>query len=434
MTRTSRFIVAFATILTIAPLPPLATTGPQADLVAAESPRDLGTASPESVGVSPERLRRLDAGLKRFVDEGRLAGVTALLSRRGKIVHAGSFGKRDSRTGDALQRDAIFQIASMTKPVTGVALMMLYEEGKWRLDDPVSKYIPEFSKLNVFAGENADGSMKLEPARRPMTMRELMTHSAGLGYVLNQNNPVDRLIIQKEVLNPGASLQHMVEKLATVPLMAQPGTRWYYSIAVDVQGYLVEKLSGQPFAEFLQTRLFGPLGMRDTAFFVPKEKLGRLAGVHGEGADGRLTPPAEARGSVSVIPMGPSGGGGLYSTADDYLRFAQMLLNGGEFKNTRYLAPRTVQMMRTNHLQAKPLGTVRPGTGWGMDLRVIMDAAAAGEPTSDGTADWFGINGTWFWIDPAADLTFVGMIQHRGRASGEIQGVSRNLVYQALIN
>ena len=136
----------------------------------------------------------------------------------------------------------------MTKPVTGVALMMLYEEGKWRLDDPVSNYIPEFSKLNVFAGENADGSMKLEPARRPMTMRELMTHSAGLGYVLNQNNPVDRLIIQKEVLNPGASLQHMVEKLATVPLMAQPGTRWYYSIAVDVQGYLVEKLSGQPFA------------------------------------------------------------------------------------------------------------------------------------------------------------------------------------------
>ena len=240
MTRTSRFIVAFAAILTIAPLPPLATTGPRADLVAAESPRDLGTASPESVGVSPERLRRLDAGLKRFVDDGRLAGVTALLSRRGKIVHAGSFGKRDSRTGDALQRDAIFQIASMTKPVTGVALMMLYEEGKWRLDDPVSRYIPEFSKLNVFTGENADGSMKLEPARRPMTMRELMTHSAGLGYVLNQNNPVDRLIIQKQVLNPGASLQDMVEKLATVPLMAQPGTRWYYSIAVDVQGYLVE--------------------------------------------------------------------------------------------------------------------------------------------------------------------------------------------------
>jgi CubicO group peptidase (beta-lactamase class C family) len=400
----------------------------------AENGRDLAKAAPESVGVSVDRLKRLEAGMQRFVDEQRLAGVTTLLARRGKIVHSSTFGKKDMRSADPVQRDSIFRIYSMSKPVTGVAMMMLYEEGKWRLDDPVSRFIPEFAKLQVRAGDNPDGTMKLEDARRPMTMRELMTHSAGLGYVLNPANPVDRLIITENILDAAAPLPTMIDKLAKTPLLAQPGTRWYYSIGVDVQGYLVEKMSGQSFADFLQSRLFTPLGMKDTGFYVPKAKLSRLARVHGDGPDGTLTPPSDDSVDVTVPPAGASGGGGLYSTADDYLRFAQMLLNGGEFAGTRFLSPRTVQMMRTNHLQAEPLKTVRAGTGWGLGFRTVMDAAAAGEPVADGTFDWYGIAGTWFWIDPTSDLVFVGMIQHRGRANDEIRNLSRNLVYQALTN
>jgi CubicO group peptidase (beta-lactamase class C family) len=402
--------------------------------VAAENGRDLAKASPDSVGVSAERLKRLDAGMQRFIDEGRLAGVTTLLARRGKIINFNAFGKKDVRAADPVQRDSIFRIYSMTKPISGVAMMMLYEEGKWRLDDPVSRYIPEFAKLQVYVGDNPDGTMKLEDARRSMTMREIMTHSAGLGYVLNSANAVDRLVIKEQILNPAAPLQAMIDKLAKTPLMAQPGTRWYYSIAVDVQGYLVEKLSGQPFAEFLQSRLFGPLGMKDTAFFVPKAKVARLARVHTEGPGGTLAPPSDDAIDVTTPPLGPSGGGGLFSTLEDYMRFAQMMANGGEFGGTRYLSPRTVQMMRTNHLQADALKTVRPGTGWGLGFRTVIDAAAAGEPVADGTFDWYGIAGTWFWIDPTTDLVFVGMIQHRGRANDEIRNLSRNLVYQALVN
>lgn len=402
-------------------------------LLAAEGSRTLAKATPESVGVSSERLRRLETGLRRFVDERRLAGVTTLLARRGHIVHAATYGKKDLSKPEPIERSSIFRIASMTKPVTGVAMMMLYEEGKWRLDDPIARYIPEFAKLQVYAGDNADGSMKVEPARRPSTMRELMTHSAGLGYVLSQSHPVDRAMTEQRVLNPSLPLKAMIEKLAGIPLHTHPGTRWQYSVAVDVQGYLVEQLSGQTFGEFLKTRLFDPLGMKDTAFYVPAEKLSRLASVHADGPDGTAQSPRDNLAPTAPL-AGPSGGGGLFSTADDYLRFAQMLANGGEFAGTRYLSPRTVQMMRTNHLQAEALKTVRPGTGWGMDFRVVMDAAAAGEPVSDGTFDWFGIFGTWFWIDPAADLSFVGMIQHRGRTNGEIQGLSRNLVYQALLD
>jgi CubicO group peptidase (beta-lactamase class C family) len=422
MKRASRALASLALVLTITAAP------------LAENGRDLATAPPESVGVSSARLTRLAAGMQRFVDEQRLAGVTTLLARRGKIVHASTFGRKDSRRPDPITRDSIFRIYSMTKPVTATAMMMLFEEGKWQLDDPVSRYIPEFAKLQVYVGDNPDGTMKLEDARRSMTMRELMTHSGGLGYVLNQANAVDRLIIKDQILNADVPLQVMIDKLAQTPLNAQPGTRWYYSIGIDVQGYLVEKMSGQKFGDFLQSRLFGPLGMRDTAFFVPKEKLGRLARIHTDGPGGQLGVPTDDAIDVTVPPAGPSGGGGLYSTADDYLRFAQMLLNGGEFGSTRYLSPRTVQMMRTNHLAADPVKTVRAGTGWGLGFRTVSDAAAAGEPVADGTFDWYGIGGTWFWIDPASDLVFVGMIQHRGRANNEIRTISRNLVYQALVN
>jgi CubicO group peptidase (beta-lactamase class C family) len=399
--------------------------------------RDLAVATPETVGVSSERLKRLDAGIKGLVTDGRLAGAVTLLTRHGKTVHVGVHGVKDIRSGAPMTRDSIFRIYSMTKPVTGVAMLMLYEEGKWRLDDPVSRFIPEFGALTVWVGENPDGTPKTEPARRSMTMRELMTHSGGLAYGLVGGHAVDKLYLQAGLLDPRQPLQALIGGIAALPLVAQPGTRWSYSVAVDVQGYLVEKLSGQSFADFLRTRLFEPLKMTDTGFYVPKDKLSRLALVHGEDATGKLTPPDDSRGDPTQVPVAAFGGHGLFSTAADYARFCEMLLGGGELGGTRILAPRTVAMWRTNHLAADSLKTVRAGTGWGLGPQVVMDAAAAGEPYSDGSANWWGIGGTWFWIDPEKDFAFIGMIQHAGRTLlgvTQIHGYSRNLVYQAILD
>ena len=220
--------------------------------------RDLAPADPATVGFSTDRLARLTAGMRKMVTDNRLAGVVTLMARHGKVVSFDAFGKQDIRKPDPMAKDSIFRIYSMTKPITGVAMMLLYEEGKWRLDDPVSKYIPEFAGLKVHAGENADGTPKLDDLRRPMTMRELMTHSAGLGYGLTTTNPVDRMYREARVLDPTASLGEMVGRIGRLPLLAQPGTRWSYSIAVDVQGYIVEKVSGRPFDAFLKERILRP--------------------------------------------------------------------------------------------------------------------------------------------------------------------------------
>jgi CubicO group peptidase (beta-lactamase class C family) len=423
-------IIAGTALVTASPFGarPIAQSGRSA-----VATRDLAVAPPESVGVSGERLRRLEAAMKKSVDDKQLAGVVTLLARHGKIAYFHAVGQKDIRKPDPIQKDSIFRIYSMTKPVTGVAMMMLHEEGKWRLEDPVSRHIPEFARLQVFVGQNADGTPKLEPARRSMTMRELMTHTGGLAYILSQANPVDRMYIQSNVLNAGAPLKTMIDGLAKLPLASQPGTRWSYSISVDVQGYLVEKLSGMKFEEFLRTKLFEPLGMVDTAFYVPKEKLGRLALVHASGQGGLTVD--ENRPDPTVVPLGPSGGGGLFSTAMDYARFCEMLLGGGQFKGVRILSPRSVEMMRTNHVNPEPLKGMPPGTGWGMDFQVVYDAAAAGEPYSDGSFNWYGIAGTWFWIDPVEDFAFIGMLQQSnlGIARG-VHALSRNLVYGALAN
>jgi CubicO group peptidase (beta-lactamase class C family) len=395
--------------------------------------RDLAPAPAESVGLSSERVRRIEANMKRLVDEKQVAGLVTLLERHGKVVHFNAVGVQDVRKSDPLQKDSIFRIYSMSKPVTGLAMMMLHEEGKWRLDDPISRHIPELARLKVFVGKNDDGTPKLEDAKRPMTMRELMTHTGGLGYVLNPNNPVDKMIIDGNILNSAAPLKAMIDGLAKTPLLAQPGTRWSYSIAVDVQGYLVEKLSGMPFADFLRTRVFEPLGMKDTAFYVPKEKLSRFALVH-QGAGPNLAVD-ENRPDPVVVPLGASGGGGLFSTAADYARFCEMLLQGGQLNGVRLVSPRTVEMMRTNHVNPDALKTMAPGTGWGMDFQVVMDAAAAGDSVSNGTFSWFGIAGTWFWVDPVEDLVFVGMVNHANlQTTRSIHGLSRSLVYGALVN
>jgi len=395
--------------------------------------RDLASATPESVGMSTERLHRLDSAMKRQVDDKQVAGLVTLVERHGKVVHFSANGLLDVRKTDAVQKDSIFRIYSMSKPVTGVAMMMLYEEGKWQINDPVSKYIPEFARLKVYTGKNDDGTPKLEDAKRSMTMRELMTHTAGLGYILSPNNPVDKMIIDGNILNAAAPLQNMIDGLGKTPLLAQPGTRWSYSIAVDVQGYLIEKFSGQTFADFAHTRIFEPLGMKDTGFYVPKEKLSRFSQVH-TGSGATLAVDVN-RPDPTVIPLGASGGGGLFSTAMDYARFCEMLLQGGQFNGVRLLAPRSVEMMRTNLVNPDPLKTMPPGTGWGMDFQVVTDAAAAGEPVSTGTFSWFGIAGTWFWIDPVRDLAFVGMVQHQNLATTRaIHAMSRSLVYQAIVD
>ena len=436
MTRQTRLMVLALLALFVAPLAPspfAQSAHSTASAVGGTRVRDLAVATPESVGVSSERVHRIETAMKKLVDDKQVAGLVTLLERHGKIVAFNAVGQKDVRIADPVQKDSIFRIYSMTKPLTGLAMMMLYEEGKWRIDDPVARYIPEFAKMKVYTGKNEDGTPKLEDAKRSMTMRELMTHTAGLGYVLSANNPVDKMIIDGNVLNSAAPLKNMIDGLAKLPLLAQPGTRWSYSIGVDVQGYLVEKFSGMPFADFLRTRVFEPLGMKDTAFYLPKEKLSRLALVHNGSPNGLVVD--ENRPDPTVVPLGPSGGGGLFSTAMDYARFCEMMLGGGQLNGVRIIAPRTVEMMRTNYVNPDALKTMQPGTGWGMDFQIVMDAAAAGDSVPNGTYSWFGIAGTWFWIDPVDDLAFVGMVQHvnLGTTRG-IHGLSHSLVYQSIMN
>ena len=410
---------------------------PAAAAAEAELARDLETTSPEAVGISSERLRRLDDGMQAMVDDGKLAGVVTMLARHGKVVHTDVAGALDVGQGNAAELDSIFRIFSMTKPVVGVAMMMLHEEGKWQLNDPVTKYIPGFADLKVYTGENADGTMQVEDIERGkrITVRDLMKHTAGLGYVLNPRHTVTKAFQANRVLDADASLQTMIDKMVQVPLIAQPQTMWAYSSGVDVQGYLVEQISGQPLAEFLQERIFEPLGMVDTGFYVPPDKAHRVAALHSPNADGQLASASTGRGALRTTPpAGPSGGGGLYGTAPDYIRFAQMLLNDGELNGVRLLSPRTIEMMRSNHLTDGEQATYRrPGQGWGLNFSVVTDAAASGESWSAGSYYWVGIAGTWFWVDPEKDLIFVGMIQHSGRAINEVQQLSRSLVYQAIV-
>src|SRR5918994_6016922 len=295
----------------------------------------LPTATPESVGFAPGALDKMDAAMQDIVDKKHLAGVVTLVARRGKVVQHKAYGFQDLEKQTPMRTDTIAKIYSMTKPVTGVAMMMLYDEGKWKPSDPIARHIPEFANLRVYAGEK-DGAPVFEAPAHPPTMGELMSHSAGFTYGLFGNTPVDQIYRKNNPLE-APSLQAMIDRLATMPLLYQPGTRWVYSVSVDIQGYLVEKLSGRTFPEFPRTRLFEPLGMVDTAFYVPAEKLARVATIYAydKATGGLAAAPGES--IVTSLPGLPSGGGGLYGTAADYFRFAQMLLNGGELEGKRIL-------------------------------------------------------------------------------------------------
>ncbi|MDX1382829.1 MAG: serine hydrolase domain-containing protein [Thermoanaerobaculia bacterium] len=408
----------------------------RADVPASDlAPRNLAPASPEDVGLSSERLERLEEAMQELVDDGQLAGITTMIARHGRIAHFGTFGHQSLEEKIPMAEDTIFRIYSMTKPITGVALMILYEEGLFRLSDPVAKHIPEFADLKVAAGEGANGP-KVEDADHPMTIRELMSHTAGLSYGIFSQSQVDEMYVEANILDNDQTLQEMIDKLAQIPLRQQPGSQWHYSVAVDVQGYLVEKLSGQPFGEFLAERIFEPLGMHDTGFYVPAEKADRFSQVYTHDEEGNLIAQEGFGGRRNYLeaPTFESGGGGLVSTTTDYMRFCQMLLNGGELDGARILSPLTVDLMHRDHM---PRGMeMSPGTGFGLDFAVVLDPVAA-DGISKGEYYWGGAAGTWFWIDPVEDLVFVGMIQHfagNGYGRADVRSLSRRLAYQAILD
>jgi CubicO group peptidase (beta-lactamase class C family) len=402
---------------------------------------ELPSASAESEGMSTERLAQLRSGMKELVDQGRLAGVVTMVSRHGKVVEFDAAGKRDIAANAPMQKDSIFRIYSMSKPITGVAMMMLFEEGKWQLNDPVAKYIPEFAKLKVY-GTDANNNVVMKDQVHPVTMRELMSHSGGFTYGFFSNTAVDKLQIDADLLNPNNTLDEFIKRVAKLPLNAQPGSEWHYSISVDIQGYIVQKLSGMPFEEFLEKRIFKPLGMVDTAFYVPKEKLNRFAEFYSYDKDGKLQVVGVKEGlnhDFAAKPALSSGGGGLVSTATDYMRFCQMLLNGGQLDGVRFLSPLSVELMHTNVL-APSVPILAPGAGFGLDFAIYTDPVAAGGYYGKGSYWWGGAAGTWFWLDPVNDLIVLGMIQQAAgtgaAAAGgipDVRGLSHAWTYQAIV-
>lgn len=415
----------------------------------ASAPALSRAASPESVGFDSARLAKLDTYMQGVVAEGRVAGMTTLLARHGKVVSFKTYGKKSLNAGTPMTEDTIFRIYSMTKPITGVAMMILFEEGKWRLDDPVTRYIPEFKNLQVMTGvdEDGNGTPVLVPMKRPPTMREIMSHTAGFGYGLQDKHPVDKLFREKRALGAG-TLQDMINATATIPLVYQPGESWRYSISVDIQGYLVEKLSGKPLAQFMDERIFRPLKMNDTAFYVPADKKARFSAVYALNRETRKIEEADVifgnpLPTYLIPPTAPSGGGGLVGTTMDYARFAQMIANKGELDGVRILSPASVELMGTNAIPRNVLvnsnGTsglrFNEAVGFGLDFMVVNDPRRAGTLEGQGSMSWGGAAGTWFWVDPTNDVVFVGMIQRLGGTGGDDLGqMSRTLTYQALVH
>jgi len=410
--------------------------------VSPHRPLEMAIVKPESAGFSSERLERLHSLIQEEVDKKLLAGAVTILARHGKVVDYRTYGVRDTASGAPMTKDVIFRDYSMTKPITGVAMMILYEQGKWLPSDPIAKYIPEFAQLKVFKGVGTDGKMILVDPDHAPTMLELMTHSAGFSYG-SGHSVVDAMYQEKKLMR-SANLRDMIDKVATLPLNYQPGKAWTYSISMDIEGYLVEKLSGQTLPDFMRDHIFVPLDMKDAGFFVPTEKRTRFATNYRADAQGQLvaTPAAGEAPDYASQPATPSGGGGLVSTAEDYYRFAQMLANGGELGDKRILAPATVQLMTSNHLPANLLTgefgigqhIMRPGFGYGFNCAVIFDPAEAGMPDGKGTFFWDGAAGTWFWVDPTNDIVFVSMIQRMIHPDNHsLLYRSHATVYQALV-
>lgn len=399
----------------------------------------------DAAGFSVDAIDRLDAAMAKIVADNDVAGMVWLLAKDGKIATYESAGYASIEDQRPMTRDTLFRIYSMTKPITGVALMMLHEQGLWDFDDPVSKHIPEFADLEVVLSYDEAGNIELGPVTRQPTMRELLNHSAGFGYGLSGNDPVNNAFRELEVL-ASPDLNALISRVSDIPLLYQPGEQWVYSVAVDIQGYIVEKLSGQSFGEFLAEHLYEPLGMTDTAFYVSEADRERFADVYRwDREQGKLmrNPERPDRPSYFDADRLESGGGGLVSTTHDYARFLQMLVNGGELDGQRILLPASVETMRRNSLQDGLLlrgGDERPGQagqGFGVDFAVIFDPEAARSKQGEGTYYWSGAAGTWFWIDPVYDMFWIGMIQSQGGnrpGAANMRQIAIDIIYDDLNN
>ena len=378
----------------------------------------LPIAVPEEVGVSAERLERIRPVMQDYVDQGHLPGFLTVVARRGKIVHFETIGMRDVEKNKQVEPDTIFRIYSMSKPITSVAVMMLYEEGHFQLGTPVSKFIPEFKNMKVYNGDQTE----ILDAKKPITIKHLLMHTAGFTYGWG-NKPVDERYKELKIFESGTTLADMVKKLADIPLVHEPDERWTYGVSVDVLGYLVEVVSGMPFEEFLQTRLFGPLGMVDTGFSVPPEKVDRYAALYRhnrrEGLMKRVGRDAPL--ANDELSFFPSGGGGLVSTAADYMRFSQMLLNGGELDGVRILGKKTVELMRYPHHD----------DWFGLGFAVVTYKEPPNTLESVGNFSWGGAAATTFWIDPQEELIGLLMTQLLNNPH-PFQQQFKVLVYQSL--
>ncbi len=353
-------------------------------------------AVPEEVGVSAERLERIRPVMQDYVDKGNLPGFLTVVARRGKIVHFETIGMRDVENKKPIEPDTIFRIYSMSKPITSVAVMMLYEEGKFQLTTPVSKFIREFENMKVYNEDQTE----ISEAKEEVTIKHLLMHTAGLTYGWG-DKPVDERYKELKIFEDGSGLADMVKKLGDIPLVHEPGERWTYGVSTDVLGYFVEVVSGMPFEAFLQTRLFGPLGMVDTAFSVPPEKRDRFAALYSPTKDDGLERVGKAALSNDDFTFFPSGGGGLVSTAADYMRFSQMLLNGGELDGVRILGKKTVELMRYPHHD----------DWFGLGFAVVTDKEPPDILESMGSFSWGGAAATTFWIDPQEKLIGLLMTQ-----------------------
>lgn len=410
--RTARPGATAHRILLAALLPvliPACTDAPQLQIVPAED-----------VGMSSQVLDQIGPAVEEFVNEGGTGGVLTLVSRRGELVHFEAHGVQTE--GDPLQVDDIFRIYSMTKPITSVAAMMLVEEGLLSLDDPVASYIPAFADVQVWD----DGELR-EPAR-PMTVQHLLTHTSGLTYGIFGDTPVDQMYVREldgVSMRSGRTLAETAEVIASLPLLDDPGDQWIYSVSTDVLGRVVEVASGMSLDQFFQTRIFAPLGMTETGFSVPEGDRHRLVDMYGPGASG---PTSALTASDGSPPDWFSGGGGLYSTAADYLRFATMLLNGGELDGVRLLTAETVDDMRRNHLPESmlPIGGAWPDAGFGLGFAVSM-----GE--NPGNYFWLGAADTYFWIDPDDEMIVFAWTQHMPTFGAPVDQIVAPIVYEAIL-
>ncbi len=396
--------------------------------------RDLPTARPGAVGMSAERLERIGPAMQRYIDAELVPGTVTAIMRKGKLVHLDVRGSMDVADGQEMQRDTVFRIASMTKPITSVALMMLWEEGHFQLRDPVSRFLPEFADVQVSTTSDASGNTgELVPLSRPIQIRDMLLHTAGLAN--NYLGNPDAYRAHMAALERPTDLEAYIKHLAKLPLNYQPGERWEYSTATSVVGRLVEVISGLPLDEFFYQRIFGPLGMQDTHFFLDDSYAERLAAQYRPGDDEKIVEQDPGSAESRWI-SGPqtlfSGAGGLVSTVDDYLRFQQMMLNGGELDGTRLLGPSTVSLMIDSHTGDLPLWLAGPGMGFGLGYGVVVDRGAAATPLSEGAAYWGGAYCTISWFDPAEEIVGVLMTQVRPYTHINIRQDFQVLTYQAI--